>query len=56
MPNDYRKQNRGKEPKGELFRYAFGYSDKKPGLAFWLILAGMIVLILYDLVTITLHG
>ena len=52
MPNDYRKQNRGKEPKSELFRYAFGYSDKKPSLAWWLILAGMIVFILCNLISL----
>lgn len=35
-----------KEPQGELARYAFGYSDKKPGLAFWIIHALMILFIL----------
>lgn len=40
-----------KEPRGELARYAFGYSDKKPGLAFWLILAAMVAFILYNGVT-----
>lgn len=37
-----------KEPRGELARYAFGYSDKKPGKTFWIILAVMIVYILYN--------
>jgi hypothetical protein len=30
-----------KEPKSELARYAFGYTDKKPSLSFWIITAGM---------------
>lgn len=42
-----------KEPRGELARYAFGYSDKKPGWAFWVILVIMVVYILYNGVTIT---
>jgi hypothetical protein len=25
------------EPKSELARYAFGYSDKKPGWTYWLV-------------------
>jgi len=37
------------EPKGELARYAFGYSDKKPGPAFWIIHAAMIVFLLFAL-------
>ena len=41
-----------KEPRGELARYAFGYSDKKPGWSFWLILAGMVLFILCNLVHI----
>jgi hypothetical protein len=40
------------EPKGELARYAFGYSDKKPGWLFWAIHVGMIAFILWVL----LHG
>lgn len=40
-----------KEPRGELARYAFGYSDKKPGVAFWVILAMMIAYVLYNTVT-----
>lgn len=26
-----------KGPRSEFARYAYGYSDKKPGLAFWII-------------------
>jgi hypothetical protein len=37
------------EPKGELARYAFGYSDKKPGPAFWIIHAAMIAYVLFAL-------
>jgi hypothetical protein len=33
------------EPKSELARYAFGYSDKKPGWLFWAIHAAMIAYI-----------
>lgn len=41
-----------KEPRGELVRYAFGYSDKKPGWAWWAIHAGMLAFVLYNMVTI----
>ena len=34
-----------KEPKGELARYAFGYSDKKPGKAWWIIHGVMVVFV-----------
>jgi hypothetical protein len=33
------------EPKSELARYAFGYSDKKPGRLFWAIHVGMVAYI-----------
>lgn len=39
------------EPQGELSRYAFGYSDKKPGWTFWVPLALMVVYILYNAVS-----
>jgi hypothetical protein len=35
------------EPKGDLARYAFGYSDKKPGWLFWAIHAGMLAFVLW---------
>jgi len=41
-----------KEPRGELARYAFGYSDKKPGLSWWLIHAGMVAYVIYNFVRI----
>lgn len=40
------------EPRSTLARYAYGYSDKKPGWVFWLILVGMVVYVLYSSVTI----
>lgn len=44
-----------KEPRGELARYAFGCSDKKPGLAAWLVLVSMLVYVIYN-ITITVEG
>lgn len=41
-----------KEPRGELARYAFGYSDKKPGLAWWLIHGAMIVFVVAKMVSL----
>lgn len=32
-----------KGPKSSLARYAYGYADEKPGAAFWVIHAVMIV-------------
>ena len=32
-------------PKSELARYAFGYSDKKPGWTYWGIIAAMVLVI-----------
>jgi hypothetical protein len=37
------------EPRSELARYAFGYSDKKPGWLFWLIQLGMVAFILWTM-------
>lgn len=39
-----------KEPRGELARYAFGYSDKKPGRAWWVMHLGMIAFVIYHMV------
>ena len=39
------------EPKSELARYAFGYSDKKPGLLSWLILAAMFAFVLWAMLS-----
>jgi hypothetical protein len=36
------------EPKSELARYAFGFSDKKPGKLFWAIHAGMVIFIVWS--------
>lgn len=30
-----------KEPKNDFYRYAFGYSGKKPDVSFWIVLAGI---------------
>lgn len=37
------------EPRGELARYAFGYSDKKPGWFWWIIHLMMVAFILWVL-------
>lgn len=37
---------REKGPKSDFTRYAFGYSDKKPGWSFWFVTAIMVVTIL----------
>lgn len=37
------------EPRGELARYAYGFSDKKPGRLFWAIHACMVIFILWML-------
>ena len=36
------------EPRSELARYAFGYSDKKPGWLFWLIHLAMVAFVLWS--------
>lgn len=41
-----------KEPRSELARYAYGYSDKKPGKVFWLIHLGMIAYVVYNMVKV----
>lgn len=37
------------EPKSELARYAFGFSDKKPGWLFWAIQAVMLAFVLWSI-------
>lgn len=34
-------------PKSDWARYAFGYSDKKPGASFWIIHAWLLALALW---------
>ena len=34
------------EPKSKLARYAYGYSDEKPGWLFWAIHAAMVAFII----------
>jgi hypothetical protein len=38
------------EPRDEFTRYAFGFSDRKPGLAWWLVQAAVCALALYGCV------
>lgn len=38
-------------PCSSYARYAFGYSDKKPGWDFWLIILGMLAFILYHVLS-----
>jgi hypothetical protein len=42
----------GPEPKGELARYAYGYTDKKPSWRWWIIQAIMVAIALYSCVRI----
>ena len=37
------------EPKGELARYAFGFSDQKPGWLWWVIHAGMVAFVVWGI-------
>jgi hypothetical protein len=39
-------KERDQGPKSDLARYAYGYSDRKPGPAFWVIHAVMTVVAL----------
>lgn len=41
--------NKDKEPHGELARYAFGYSDKKPSRVWWAIHIAMVMFILWTM-------
>jgi len=43
---------RDRGPKSVLARYAFGYSDKKPGVWFWLIHAAMVAYIIVSNVSV----
>lgn len=40
------------EPKSELARYAFGYSDKKPSWRFWLIQGALTAFCIWQIFTI----
>jgi hypothetical protein len=40
------------EPKSEHMRYAYGYTDKKPSLTWWIIQAIMVAIALYGCVEI----
>ena len=41
-----------KEPKSELARYAFGYSDKKPSKTFWIIFAIIVGIVIWKVFSI----
>jgi hypothetical protein len=41
-----------KEPLSEHARYAYGYSDKKPGWTWWLVHIALVLFVLYNTVTI----
>lgn len=45
-------KKRGPEPKSELARYVFGYTDKKPSKSYWAILALMCFFVISKLVTL----
>lgn len=47
------RSERERGPKSAVARYAFGYSDEKPGWKFWLIHAGMIAFILSQTIHIS---
>lgn len=41
-----------KEPRDPLSRYAFGYSDEKPGWGFWVLVGLMTAWVVYKLVSV----
>jgi uncharacterized membrane protein YgcG len=41
----------GKEPQSKAMRYAYGYSDEKPGLFFWILHIAMILFIGYTIIS-----
>jgi hypothetical protein len=47
LRNGERKNKMKNEPKGELARYAYGFSDKKPSRLFWIIHIAMVIYILW---------
>lgn len=40
-------------PRSEHARYAFGYSDKKPGKMWWAIHVGMVIFVVCKFVSLT---
>jgi hypothetical protein len=42
------------EPKGELARYAFGYSDRKPSVTWWVIQIIIIAVALYGCIAVAM--
>lgn len=39
-------------PKSSLARYAFGWSDQKPDMTFWAIVASMFLYVVYKFATL----
>ena len=42
-------RHRDDGPQSDLARYAYGYSDKKPGWSYWLVLVGMVGFIIWKI-------
>lgn len=42
-----------KQPRSQLARYAFGYSDEKPHWSFWIMILMMVVYVLVKMVSFT---
>ena len=49
-------RRRAERELGPLGSYAFGFSDIKPGLAYWLIMAAMVVFALFSAFKVTHVG
>jgi hypothetical protein len=43
----------GKEPNSQALRYAYGYTDKKPGLVWWAIHAAMLIFVGYNIFSLS---
>lgn len=48
---DHGTETQLKEPRSQLCRYAFGYSDEKPHWSFWLFIAALVAFVLYNAIT-----
>lgn len=43
---------RPQEPRGELARYAFGYSNRRPGRVWWIMHGIMVAVVVWHMVRI----
>lgn len=43
-------------PRSEFSRYAYGWSDKKPGWPYWLIIGGMAGFVAFKFATLGVYG